>query len=205
MTRGASLPGRLLLAAIASAAVCGNAGAHTTMEGANHFTGGILHPLMTPAHVLILLGLGISLGQHVPLRTWPLSRVFAPIAATALALTATGHSPITQPAALAAIALCAGTVVALGKRPPAIFRTALYAAAALGLGLDSGVESGSAGAVVTTLLGTWIGLVLFLFAIGFYASQAAARQTKWLDIALRVAGSWIVAISVLMLAFALRK
>ena len=199
----APLPGRLLLW-LFMLAVPAKAGAHTAMEGSNHFTGGILHPLMTPAHVLILLALGVSLGQHVPLRAGVLLRVFAPSAAIALALTMTGWIPI-HPALLAVIALGAGTVVAIEKPLPSFARCTLFSVAALAIGLDSGVETGGTATVITTLLGTWIGLLLFLFAIAYYASLAAEQKRKWLDIALRVAGSWIVAISLLMLAFALRK
>ena len=194
-----------LLPLLAVLAFPAEAGAHTAMEGSNHFTGGVLHPVLTPAHVLILLGLGVSLGQHVPLRTGVLLRVFAPLAAIALGLTATGWIASVHPAVLAVIALCAGAVVALGKEPPPFARGALFAAGALAIGLDSGVETGGAATVITTLLGTWIGLLLFLFSIAYYASLAAERKRKWMDIGLRVAGSWIIAISLLMLAFALRK
>ena len=193
-----------LLPLFAMLAFPADAAAHTTMAGANHFTGGILHPLMTPAHVLILLALGVSLGQHVPLRSGVLLRVFAPSASIALALTMTGWIPI-HPALLAVIALGAGAVVAIGKPLPSFARCTLFSAGALAIGLDSGVETGGTATVISTLLGTWIGLLLFLFAIAYYASLAAERKRQWIDIALRVAGSWNVAISLLMLAFALRK
>ncbi len=179
--------------------------AHTSVPGMNHFMNGFLHPLLTPLHVLILLALGVSLGQRVPLRAGVLLRVFAPVAAVALALTTTGWLPAVHPAVLAAIALGAGAVVAVGKEIPALARGALFAAAALGIGLDSGAETGTAAAVITSLLGTWIGLPVWLYSIAYYSSLAAARKMKWVDIALRVAGSWIIAISLLLLAFALRK
>ena len=203
MRHGAPFPGRLPKLLLVFA-VSANAHAHTAMEGSNHFTGGILHPLMTPAHMLILLALGVALGQHVPLRVAVLLRVFAPFAAIALALTATGGIPL-HPAALAIIALVAGAVVAIGRPLAPLAHGALFAAGAVAIGLDSGVETGGAATVITTLLGTWISLLLFLYAIAYYASLAAERKRKWLDIALRVAGSWIAAISLLMLAFALRK
>jgi len=205
MTRGASLPVRLMPALPLVFVFPAGAEAHTAMEGSNHFTSGILHPLLTPAHLLVLIALGILLGQHSPLRMRVILRVFAPLAGIALGLTASGRIPGAHPAVLAAVALGAGAMVAFGKEPPPVLRWAIFAAGAVAIGLDSGVETGTRTAAVTTLLGTWTGLLLFLFAIAYYASLAAAQPRKWLHIALRVAGSWIAAISLLMLAFALRK
>jgi hydrogenase/urease accessory protein HupE len=174
------------------------------MKGASDFMAGVLHPVTTPAHVLILLGLGLALGQHVPLKLRMPLLVFAPVAALALALTPCFTFTVPQPV-LIGIALIAGAVVALGKQLPTFARGALFAAAALAMGLDSGVETGGVGVVVRTLLGTFAGLVIGLISIAFYASLAAEQKRKWLHIGLRVMGSWIVAISLLMLAFALRK
>jgi urease accessory protein len=171
----------------------------------NHFANGLLHPLMTPAHVLILLGLGVWLGQHVPLRLRMPLLAFASFSAIGLALTTTGWIPSVHPAVLACIALGAGAVVALGKDLPPLVRGAFFAAGALAVGLDSGPETGSVAAVIAMLLGTWISLIVCLMNVAYYSSLAAEQKRKWLHIGLRVAGSWIVAISLLVLAFALRK
>ena len=52
-----------------------------TAPGMNAFSSGLLHPWMTPTHVIILLALGLWLGQHVPLRLGLACKVFAPAAA----------------------------------------------------------------------------------------------------------------------------
>ena len=204
MRRNAPLPVRLLPVLLPVLALPADAHAHTAMPGMNHFMGGVLHPVTTPAHVLILLGLGISLGQHLPLRLRQSLLVFAPLAAVALALTTAFPFTMPQPV-LIGIALCAGAVVALGRPLPPFARGALFAAGALAMGLDSGVETGGVAVVIKTLLGTWLGLLAYLFSIAYYASLAVERKKQWLNIGLRVVGSWIVAISLLMLAFALRK
>ena len=53
--------------------------------------------------------------------------------------------------------------------------------------------------------GTWLALLLILLNVSHYVSLAAEKNKQWLHIAIRVAGSWILAISLLVLAFSLRK
>ena len=182
-----------------------NADAHTVVTGTNHFMAGMLHPLTAPAHVLILLGLGLAIGQHLPLPLRLTLSVFAPFSALGLALTSTGGISGVHPAVLAGIALVVGGFVAVGKPLPPLATGTMLAAGALAMGLDSGVETGGAVAIIKTLLGTWVSLLILLLNVVHYVSLAAETDKKWLHIGIRVAGSWITAISVLMLAFALRK
>jgi urease accessory protein len=179
--------------------------AHMTAPGMNRFTSGLVHPWMTPTHVVILLALGLCLGQHVPLRLGPACKVFGPLSAAALALTTTGWVASVPPPLLSGIALVIAALVALDTRLPAAAGAVLLAVAAVGLGLDSGVESGTALQFVATLLGTWVSLGLGLINIAYYVSLATERRKEWIRIGMRVVGSWIVAISLLMLAFALRR
>ena len=71
------------------------------------------------------------------------------------------------------------------------------------IALDSTVETGSAFVVTKTLIGTWFSMNAVVCYIAICASNGADK--KWAVTAIRVVGSWIVAISVMMLAFALRK
>lgn len=175
-----------------------------TAPGMNAFSSGLLHPWMTPTHVIILLALGLWLGQEVPLRLGLPCKVFAPTAAVALAVSATKWTIAVPPFILVAIALVIAAMVALDARLPAPVRVALLAAAAIGIGLDSGPETTTPIATFSTLAGTWVSLGLGLVNIAYYVSLAAASQMQWLRIGIRVAGSWIFAISLLMVAFALR-
>jgi urease accessory protein len=176
-----------------------------TAPGMGDFISGVLHPWMTPTHLLILLALGLGLGQHVPLRLGLPLKVFVPVAALGLALTlgrwfATVPVPI-----LIAIALAAALVVVLEVRLPSPAQAVLLGAAALAIGLDSGVETGGPFTIFKTLLGTWVSLGIGLVNLGYYVSLAAEKRKQWISIGIRVAGSWIVAVALLMLAFALRK
>lgn len=175
-----------------------------TAPGMNAFSSGLLHPWMTPTHVIILLALGLWLGQHVPLRLGLPCKVFAPAAAIALAVSATKWSIGVPPFILVAIALLIAAVVAMEAPLPAPMRVLLLAAAAIGIGLDSGPETTTPFATFGTLAGTWVSLGLGLVNIAYYVSLAAATQKQWIRIGIRVAGSWIFAISLLMIAFALR-
>jgi len=176
-----------------------------TAPGMGDFISGLLHPWMTPTHLIILLALGLWLGQRVPLRLGLPLQVFVPGAAVALALTNLHWVAVVPPPLLVAMALVAGAVVALEVRLPASAGAVMLGAAALAIGLDSGVETGTPWAIFKTLLGTWVSLGLGLINAGYYVSLATERQKKWISIGVRVAGSWIVAVSLMMLAFAWRK
>lgn len=195
---------RLWPALLLFPALTEGAHAHTTMPQAGDFVNGALHPLTVPAHVLILLGLAVALGQQVPFRPGRTLLIFAPCAAAALGFTTRFTFTLPQPA-LIGIALCAGVLVAAGRPLPFPAWAVLAAAAAVCMGLDSGVEEAGRATEIRMLCGTLAGLVIALLTCAFYTSMAVERRKKWVDIALRIVGSWIAAISVLMLAFALRK
>ena len=58
-------------------------------------------------------------------------------------------------------------------------------------------------ATIKTLLGTWVCLLLLLCNIAYYVSLLTDKQ--WGKVGIRVIASWIIAISLLVLAFALKK
>ena len=98
---------------------------------------------------------------------------------------------------------------ALGVCPPAWRRDghrafgcrALFAAAAFAIGFDSGPAKGSTPVVIKTLLGTWLMVVFLLFDVAYYTSLAT--RNHWPKVGVRILGSWIIAISLLMLAFSM--
>ena len=177
--------------------------AHTVVQGMSEFVNGLLHPLTTPAHVLVLLGLGLMLGQRTPLNLRTPIFVFVPLSAIALLLTQTQFIQSVYQPLLISIALCVATLVALERALPPAATGVLLGAAALALGFDSAPGSGTRGAVLKTLLGTWVCLVLVVFDLAFYISSC--KKWKWGKIGMRVLGSWIIAISLLVLAFSFRR
>ena len=178
--------------------------AHTPVKGLGEFANGFLHPLLTLPHLLVLGALGIALGQRQPLRLKVPAVTLAVFAAIGLLLTVTRAVAGIYPPALVLIALCIGALVALALPLPSWLYLTACAVAALVVSLDSGVDVGTNNAAAAkTLFGTWVSMVLFVFNAAFYVSLLP--KLHWVQTALRVAGSWIVAITLLMLAFAFRR
>ena len=194
----------MLLVFILSLALPASARAHGAIPGLEGFANGLLHPVTTPAHILIILALGLLVGQRTPLDLKTPLTVFIPTLAVALLLTLTGKVAAVPQPILLAVALVLAALVAWQKPIPRLASQALSSAAALAIGWDSGIETGSRATVLKTLLGTWLMVTFLVFDVAYYASVAAARA-EWLKVGLRVLGSWILAISLLMLAFALRR
>ena len=178
--------------------------AHTPIQGLGEIASGLLHPLLTPPHLLVLLALGCLLGQQRPFRLGLPVACFAVGAAAGLVLTTTGAVTGVLTPGLMLLALPLGVLVALALPLPLPVRLGSCAAAALVLGLDSGVGPGTpAIPAAKTLAATWISLQLCVVNVAFYVSLLPPQ--RWVQTGVRIVGSWLVAISLLMLAFSLRK
>ena len=178
--------------------------AHAAIKGASEIINGFLHPFITPLHLLVLLSLGLVLSRRLPLQLgWPLAG-FATFSAVGLLLTVVSSFGGTPPPILIGIGLCAGGLVALALRLPLWVQLTACAAAGLALGLDSGVDPGATGtATAKTLCATWLSLSFCAGNVAFYTSRLPSQQ--WVQTGVRVIGSWIVAIALLLLAFSLRR
>jgi urease accessory protein len=151
-------------------------------------TGGFLHPLVTPGHVIALISLGLVAGRN------PLKGITAVVAAFAFGLAiglgalawGVGETPAGD-VLLAGAAVC-GLTAATGVRTPV--------ALAAPIALTSGVALGL-GEAVAMLIGTACGGIAALAGI---ALLAFTMTDRWQGIAPRVAGSWIAAIAILALA-----
>lgn len=177
--------------------------AHMLVEGAGDMANGALHPLISPAHMLILVGLALVLGQQVPFELKIPVRIFAPVSAVALMLTMLLSLTEVWPPLLLGLALCLGTIVGLELRLPRLVLALLCAVVAIGIGVDSAVESESTGTKVKALLGTWLAINAIVFYLAICVSNGANK--KWARTGIRVIGSWIIAISLMVLAFTLAK
>lgn len=184
-------------------ALTSTAHAHMIVEGAGDLGNGALHPWVTPAQVLVFLPLALLLAQREPFDLKMPLRVFTPVLAIALALTAIGKTIAVPQAALIGLAMGLGILVGLAAKLPRGVVGLLCAAAAIVIGLDSGVETGSGWSVVKILLGTWLSVNAAVLYLAMCASNAAGKQ--WAKVGIRVIGSWILAISLMVLAFSMRK
>jgi urease accessory protein len=165
----------------------------TPGEAALALADGFVHPVTNPVHIVALLGLGIGTAY----RGRPVATVagFAAGLVGGLGGVAWGIGETPAPDAMLLLAALCGLAAAMQRRIPA--GVVLAAAAGVAIGLDSPPEVISLAAAIVALIGTAIGGVAAMAAIAA-VSTAAARP--WHGIVLRVAGSWIAAIAILVLA-----
>jgi urease accessory protein len=156
---------------------------------------GFFQPLLVPAHVLLLLALGLLLGQQgrglVTVLTFAAS-LAAGLAAIALAV---GQTPAGN-VVLAAAAI-GGILVALAKPLPRLACVLLAAVAGIALGLDSPPQAISLADATAILVGTGLGACLTLTVVVMVVRTA---HRDWQRIGVRIVGSWIAASATLVLA-----
>jgi urease accessory protein len=177
------------------------ADAHLVNSGLGPFYDGIAHVFVTPEDILALVALallaglgGKSYGRSV-LFLLPLAWLVGGVAARVTHLAA--GLPILSAAWLIAL----GALVASDRRLP----LRLVAGLALAVGLVHGFFNGAdlAGANSGSLAVG--GAVCAGFAVvSLVAGQVASFQKEWARIVVRVVGSWIGAIGLLMLGWAMR-
>jgi urease accessory protein len=198
------IPGRLGPRALAAAPLslsAGPAAAHGGLPGGGGFLSGALHPFAAVEHLVLLLALGLLAGL-LPRERRPraLALLLAGLLA-GLAATVTGRAGLlpagTVAAAILALALIGGLLLALDPALPAAAVPGVALAAGLAVGADTEVGGASA-------LAAAAGVVVGAFLIVLDAAALSAWATRPpLPIARRVAGSWIAAIAIMLLALAI--
>ena len=180
-----------------------HAHAHGQIQGFGDFGGGFVHPLLTPAHLLVLLGVGLWVGRQYTRLFRAMVLLCASFSAIGLGLSNVALLPTAWQASLAVVALVLAALVIGEARLPAWASLPAIALSALLIGLDSVVDAALPPLKVgLTLAGTWLAVNVCVVNIAYYVSQCPNR--RWLQIGFRVAGSWIAAICLLVLAFSLR-
>ena len=78
----------VIICMIVVLAIPDTASAHSGFAGATGFTGGLLHPLLVLAHILVVAALGLLIGQQAPRwgRAVPIVYVIAMVAGLLAAL-----------------------------------------------------------------------------------------------------------------------
>jgi hydrogenase/urease accessory protein HupE len=177
------------------------ADAHLVNSGLGPFYDGIAHLFVTPEDVLAVIALAL-LGGLGGKRCGRAVLFVLPLAWLAGALAGRMATPSAGVPVLSAVLLIAlGTLVATDRRLPLI----LVAGAALICGLLNGCFNGTAlvGVGSSGLASAGIACAVFV-TVALVTGQVAALQKEWARIVVRVAGSWIGAIGLLMLGWAMR-
>jgi urease accessory protein len=110
--------------------------------------------------------------------------------------------PTTVPAAETIVTIALGVLLAIDRPLP----LALVDCLAMLLGLFHGILNGSELPKTSSssqISSAGVAVALFV-TVSLLAGQAASMRVPWARVAVRVAGSWIVAIGLLMLGWAIR-
>ncbi|WP_348752784.1 HupE/UreJ family protein [uncultured Aquincola sp.] len=186
---------RTLAATLALGA--GAARAHSPIQGVGDFYGGMLHPLLVPAHLIALIAVGLWLAQQRPVSGRALSATLLAVPLGMVAAAIGGWQNLELP--LLAVGAAVALAVALARELPWAWRAGVGAWLGALLGADSLPDGLRDRALWMSLGGTWLSVFLVL-ALVVALSDLAVRP--WMKIGLRVLASWLAAAALLVLALA---
>jgi hydrogenase/urease accessory protein HupE len=191
------IPGAVLLVTLAGA---GPAFAHSLSNRFGDFYGGVLHPATALEHALPIMAAGLLAGQQGEHAARWLVLVF-PLALLLGAALGAGAPPLPAMALLnTASFVVLGLLVAAALRLPLPVLIALGAVFGISHGYENGRAVAPDAAVYLFVLGVAAvgGLVTALVSAAIVDLSDAA----WSRVAVRIAGSWIAAIGLMMIGLA---
>jgi urease accessory protein len=172
--------------------------AHGALPGGGGFYAGAAHPFVSLDHLVALLAIGLMLSQH-DLRAG-LGVLIAGVA-IGLALPFAGVTFAAGAVPLLAMGMVAGATLALARSLPVWAALVVSLISGLCIGLQTDVPMDTA--VVAATAGA--GVIVAVFLIAAYAlAIGTVTKGRLQGLPLRVAGSWLLAIALMMLAFLLR-
>lgn len=176
--------------------------AHAPIEGIGSFYNGLLHPLLIPSHLILVVAIGLFVGQQAAKTTEIALGAFAvtTILGLILAWFTVGSQLETYVLVLAVVT---GLLIALNPELPRIVVIVVGALAGLALGMDSAQEALAGKEKLASLFGSGIAiyfLVLYPLALADYMDKK-----PWQRIGIRVLGSWLAASSLLVLTLQFAK
>lgn len=179
--------------------------AHSSLPGMQGIYWGMLHPFTSGPQLLALFALSLLIQQRLSDSEdvfhsfW----VGCLVGAGTAALGLTGFDPDIL---LTALAILAGVLAASAVRLPLPVLLSVGTCCGLVTGYLSWPDPGAKGDMMFTAIGSVVGSVLILIVLaGVIEMVWQARKWLWLPIAVRVAASWVTAISVLLGALLVRN
>jgi urease accessory protein len=174
--------------------------AHAPIQGVGGLVGGLLHPILVPAHALSLLALGLFIVAQRERRGALL--IFAAALITGLLGIAFGVGQTPADIVLLANTFLLGVLVAAAWVPPMPIRGVLAGISGAALALDSPPDAISIEEGNLMLLGTALGAGTALAVILIVGS---VLKSRWQRLGMRILGSWIAATAVLALTAAMMR
>jgi hydrogenase/urease accessory protein HupE len=177
--------------------------AHSPYPGVRGFYVGALHPLTTPSHVLLIIAISILLGVRVA--DGQMRFLVTVFSSTAVGLMLAFVVASYLPSALLILLQITllGALLIGPSALPAGLLMALSGTAGFLLALESIPDPGPFLDVVITVFGSLVG-IHYLIMYGSRGARYVAERwdSPTLQIGIRITGSWLAAIGLLMLAFA---
>ena len=171
--------------------------AHSSIEGIGSFYNGLLHPILVPAHLLLLVATGLFLGQQGPKEIQSAFAIFTVSNIAGLIAAWFSLAPEAE-AVILALSTIIGLLVAIAPKVGLIWCGMIAVLAGLHLGIDSAQETLTGKEKLVTLFGSGFTIcVLTLYSM--LLSDHFNKKKIW-KIGIRVIGSWIAASSLLVLA-----
>jgi len=171
--------------------------AHTVIPGIEGFPGGLLHPLLVPAHALTLIGLGLMAGTLARRTELLLLAIFAAGTLAAFALVALACSAMQAENLVLCLGAAIGVLLASNLAPPAPVAIVVTIAVAIAVIFDSVPPVLTISGTALALTGTALAATA-LFATAALISRTLPASVRTLGI--RIAGSWIAASAIMALA-----
>ncbi|MBM7036747.1 HupE/UreJ family protein [Vibrio ulleungensis] len=170
--------------------------AHSPIEGVGSFYNGLLHPVLVPSHLLLLIAVGIFLSQQLSEKRLVSFGMFSAMTLIGLALTHFYAPSLAN--YLLAFSLITGGLVAANLVLPLWIANLLLGSTGLMLGLDSSQDTLFDLDKWLILIGNAISMNFIVLNVMLVASRV---RLHWQKIGLRIIGSWVTTIALLMLAF----
>ncbi len=174
--------------------------AHSPIQGMGTFYNHLLHPLVVPSQALLLIAIALMLGQQgrsiarVGIVSFGLA--FAAGLTVATVVTLEGE----REWILLFGTLVVGSAVCLDWRIPGLLVTFLAAGAGITIGLDSALSTAGLRDTALAAAGGTVGVLYLTIVI---AGLTVAIEKHWQRVAIRIAGSWILAVSIMVLTLSI--
>lgn len=178
--------------------------AHSALAGGNALYEGMLHPVFVPAHLLLLIALGLFLGQQGPERNQAALLLFSISTILGLIVAWLFVSDLAVEPYLLCAAAIFGLLVAANCSVIKSLILTFATLAGLTLGMDSAQQTLSGLDRLIALIGSAVGIML-LIAGPLLVVDNINKNKPWQHIGVRIVGSWVAASALMILALSLSQ